>query len=205
MQSINQLKTSGWVRLFVLFAAGLWVSYAQAASGANQPQNLAALLQLMAQRTQAQANFVETKHLSVLTRPLVSRGILTYRAPDYLAKVTQHPQVERFIIQGQHISIQQGDKPARTLAIDRYPLLVALIDPLRATLAGNQQQLSRYYQLNFAHNKQGWELDLWPKSKALKKQVNFMQIKGSNNQITSMRINQTHGDYRLIQITPHAG
>jgi outer membrane lipoprotein-sorting protein len=155
------------------------------------------LPQLMAllQRVQAEtASFVERKHLRILKEPQQSSGQLVYVRPDKLQKDTILPKPERLIVEGDRLTIeQQGDKTRRLLLQD-FPQIRAVVESIRATLAGDLPTLTFFYHVSLQGIPEDWTLQLVPKDSKTREFVTAIRISGSKDVIRSIETLEGDGD-----------
>jgi hypothetical protein len=71
-----------------------------AAQAADTAWDIDRLMQSLAKVSVGRADFVETKYIAMLDRPVESSGQLFYVAPDKLEKRTLRPRPESMIIEG---------------------------------------------------------------------------------------------------------
>ena len=81
----------------------LWLALPAAAQALALDELMAALRAV----PQRHAAFEETKHLAVLTQPLVRRGTLEYTRPDRLRMQVDSPYFERLTIAGDALTIER--------------------------------------------------------------------------------------------------
>ncbi len=114
---------------------------------------LARLFSELGARRERQARFNERKFSALLKAPIESSGTLTFRAPDFLEKRTVEPQPESVRIEGNVVTYEGspmgGAVQTRTFALSDAPLLAALSESLRATLAGDLPALRRHYDVGW--------------------------------------------------------
>ena len=130
-----------------LIAAAL-LALAQDVATADANPELDQLMGLLAQRRHGEADFSETKYLSLLRQPLKSSGVLIYEAPDHLEQRTEAPKPQSVVLDHGMLTLQIG-KRQRVLRLADYPQLAPLIDSIRATLAGDRAALERVFQIGF--------------------------------------------------------
>lgn len=146
------------------------------------------------------ADFVEEKHLSSLTVPLVSRGHLAFTRPDHLEQDTETPKPERLVIEGDQLTITQDGEAPRTVSLDEHPALRALADTLRATLAGDLTALRRLYAIEEQGTLQVWRLLLVPRAPALRRALARVTLDGSEAELRQIDIQQANGDEQRLTI-----
>lgn len=180
-----------------LVAAGLVLP-----AHAQQPA-LEALMRGMAAVRQRQERFTEEKAIPELDLPLPSEGTLRWSAPDRLEKHTTWPIEERLRVQGDRMFYERPDRGiSREFGLDEQPELRALVESIRATLAGDLASLRRYYDVSFDGTADGdWQMVLTPLSMRLRAAVQRITLAGRGAQILSVETDGGGGITRM-HITP---
>lgn len=175
---------------------------------ADEP--LARLFSELGAQREHQARFSERKFSSLLKAPIESSGTLIFRAPGYLEKRTVEPQRETVRIEGSVVTYEsaggRGAAQKRTFSLSDAPLLAALIESLRATLAGDLPTLRLHYDVTWSAlapqvQTEGWQLTLVPRERALLDAVSKVVLRGTGAQIASVEIVEANGDLTLMQIS----
>ena len=160
------------------------------------------LMQNMASVKSSEKKFTERKYMSVLTTPLVSSGTLSYRAPAWLAKHTLHPRNERMVLNHGIITIENSSgQVQRSMMVDQYPAIGAFVESIRATLAGDQKALEKYYQIKLAGNPDRWNLQLLPRDPETLRVVHEIRMEGRDNQIDTIEIREANGNRSVMTVT----
>jgi len=193
-------RTGAWVTAACLVLS-LSPAFAAAAPGASAPCGLDQVMALLSQQRHAEAAFDERQYLAVLTRPLVSSGILIYDAPAYLEQRTLHPRRQTMVLDHGTLTLQVG-RHRRSVSLAQYPQLAPLIDSMRATLAGDRAALERHFTLQFHGDPGHWQLRLKPRAPQLAARIRDIQIDGARAQITAVRVRQRDGDHSVLLIRP---
>ena len=170
------------------------------AIAADDSFNLQQLAGLMSGVQHSQAEFVETKTIAMLERPLRLQGKLYFRAPDYLRKEVTSPEHEDYEVDGDMVRIQSADGSTRTLSLDRHPALRAFAEAFRATLRGDVVQLRRYYELQLSGSADDWLLRMTPRDTTIAAHVKQIEVNGNGAQLFSILIQETDGDQSLMRI-----
>lgn len=156
----------------------------------------------LAQVRNAKATFIERKYLSILKTPLEYSGTLVYRAPGHLEKITLHPKPESLVLDKDDLVIQNGDvQKKRTLSLHDYPVVWAFVESFRSTLAGDIETLNHFYHVSLGGHPKQWQLALHPLDDGMKKWISEIRIRGSLNQIDSIDIRESGGDYSVMTIS----
>ena len=149
---------------------------------AEEAWTLQQLMELLAAVTEVDATFIERKEMTVLETPLETSGVLHYRAPDELEKEVLYPEPMRYTITRDQIVIDQPGGKQQIFPLDQYPLLRVLTESLRATLAGDQATLERFYRLTFSGEPEDWTLRLEPTDPDIARRVVAIVIRGNGTQ-----------------------
>ncbi len=153
----------------------------------------------------ASATFLEQKFVQMLKQPLQSSGRLIYVAPDRLQKETLAPAPSELIVNGDHLTVQQPDGKLRDLSLSEFPEIGALIESIRATLAGDAATLTRYYTTTLAGTANDWSLQLEPRDQRLRKLLTMVRIQGEGTSIRAIETTEHDGDRTEMTITPDPG
>ncbi|NJN46653.1 MAG: hypothetical protein HC808_09415 [Candidatus Competibacteraceae bacterium] len=153
------------LRLVLIFS--LFVTVANATDGWDLPQ----LMNRLAEVKTINARFQERKELAMLAEPLLLTGTLSYNAPHYLQKHTLQPYDERYTVDQDWLTIETSEG-RRNLYLPGHVEVGALVEAIRATLAGDLATLQRYYRCNCKDNRPigacAWNpwLNEWPSMSA---------------------------------------
>jgi len=164
---------------------------------------LEALMRAMAAVRQREDRFAEDKVIPELDLPLPSTGVLRWQAPDRLEKHTTSPIEERLRVQGGRMLYERPDRGiAREFGLDEQPELRALVESVRATLAGDLVALRRHYDAAFDGSPEGaWRLVLTPLSARVRAAVQRIGVAGRGPQLVSVETEGGGGVTRM-RITP---
>ncbi len=159
------------------------------------------LFTLLAARRHGHVPFTEVHEMAMLKEPLTSSGELFYDAPDRLEKRTLAPRAETLVLDHGVLTAQRGGH-RHVLELTAYPQVVPFVESIRATLAGDEAALERYFSLDFQGELAHWTLQLTPKDSAVAHTVKDITIEGERDVLHSVLIRQSDGDRSLITIGP---
>lgn len=157
------------------------------------------LMQILAHVETHEAVFTEKKSLALLAEPLLSSGTLRYRRPDYVERITLKPQYERFLYEKGTITIE-ADGRQRQLRAQNQPALAALIESVRATLAGDEEALRRYYTLQVSGTAKKWVIEMTPTEPDVGKRIRWIRISGAQDRLQQVEILETSDDRTVMTI-----
>lgn len=172
----------------------------QRAHAADAPWDIERLMQALARVQVGRADFVETKTIAMLDKPVVSSGQLFYVAPDKLEKRTLKPRPESMIIEGNTLVIERGRQNI-TMQVDSAPELAGFVNSIRGTLAGDRRALERSFALSLEGPPQRWLLTLKPLDQRMAAAVASIRIAGVQDDVRSVEILQADGDRSVMTIS----
>lgn len=175
----------------------------QAQRAATVPQwNLPALMTTLRQVRGSTAHFDETRYLHLLSQPQRSSGRLIYVAPDRLQKETLEPTASRMTIIGDRLTIERPGGSPREMSMRDNAAVGALVESVRATLAGDLPALTRYFLVTLDGGPDNWSLGLVPREGSLRELIATIRIQGGRDAIREIDTAAANGDRTDTVITP---
>ena len=169
---------------------------------ADREWGLEQLMQQLAQVRHVKGTFTERKHLRILDKPLDFSGTLVYTAPAHLEKHTLLPRAQSLILDRDELVIEDRDrKQRRVLQLQAYPVIWALVESIRATLAGDLPALNRFYRVDLEGRENQWRLLLRPTDTRLGALLTIVRISGQGRHVRSVEIVEAEGDRSVMTIT----
>jgi hypothetical protein len=169
-----------------------------AASPASS-EPLDALMQRLAVRRHGHVTFTEVQYLAVLERPLESSGELLYEAPDRLEKRIVKPRPETLVLAHGVLSATRG-RHTHTVDLATWPQIAALLECMRATLAGDGAALERIFSVQLEGDPAHWTLHLAPRDPDAARAVSAVRISGEGADLRKVEILEADGDRSLLTI-----
>ena len=139
------------------------------------------------------ADFVETRHLSLLDAPLESRGTLYFLPQNQMARHVEHPEPAVMIASGSVVHMRDS-YGTETLDLSGYPAAKRLIEQFSVTLRGDLRALRERYEVEFELEERRWVLKLKPRSVLLKKLIASIRLAGEGETLDSMVTVDSSGD-----------
>jgi outer membrane lipoprotein-sorting protein len=176
----------------------LWLASTPASA---QGWNLDALMSELAAVPASRTRFVETRHLAMLTQPLELKGSLSYERPNRLVKHVESPFDELLTVDGEALSLVNKTKgEQRSLSLREQPALGALVEGVRATLAGDRAQLERHYRVQFSGRREAWRLHLVPRATQVRAHVESITVSGAAARPQRIEVLESTGDRSVMTI-----
>jgi outer membrane lipoprotein-sorting protein len=121
------------------------------------------------------ARFVQTKHLSLLEEPLVSRGRFVFAKPDRVLWAIEEPQPVRVVIAGDDVRLEGVSKGDRS-ALAMSPLST-MLSQLAAIFAGSIEKLEEGFEVTAVDDGTNVQLTLTPRREAWKRMFQVVRLR----------------------------
>ncbi|MDX2251865.1 MAG: LolA-related protein [Nitrospira sp.] len=145
--------------------------------------------------------FEEETYSSLLTKPIVARGVLRFTPPSRLEKDVLEPSRERYVVEGDLVTFESERKQVkRTISLNDYPALRGFVEAFRAGVTGDAALLMRHYETALSGNRRQWLLQLRPRDPAGKAMLDSIQFSGSEGRIGSITIRLPDGDRSVLRL-----
>ncbi len=175
------------------------------AQGAEAEWGLANLMRSLKAVESSKARFSERKELAILNEPLESSGTLVYRAPGRLEKHTLAPERESLVLDGKDLVLENTARGWRkTFALHEHPVIWALVESIRSTLAGDLPTLQRFYEVELEGSEPAWQLRLRSREPGMKAVVDVIRVSGSGTSVSRIETVETGGDRSVMTISRDA-
>jgi outer membrane lipoprotein-sorting protein len=162
---------------------------------------LADLMAMLARVPSATDSFTETRQSAFLSAPLVLKGTLAYARPGRLEKHVQSPYDERTVIDGDNVTLENRTTgQARAFSLSSSAAATALVESLRATLAGDSAALERHYRIQVEGTKDAWTLVLLPRDAKVAGYVTRIRIAGAAGKLSRVEVEEASGDSSTMTI-----
>ncbi len=184
----------------VIAAAALPAAIAQTESKAKW--DLTQLMHDLRQVKTARGRFVERRYLAILTAPLESSGTLVYIAPGRLEKHTLSPRQDSLTLDGDTLLVENKETgQRRQVALEEQPVVRAFVESIRATLAGDLQTLSRFYEVSLEGDASRWRLRLKPTAPRMREVISEIRLSGNGTWVGVIEILDAGGDRSVMTVT----
>lgn len=156
----------------------------------------------LTERRETSVPFEETTYSSLLTQPLVVRGVLRFLPPARLEKEVLEPYRERYVIDGDQVTFESERKRVKkTISLEDYPVLRSFVDAFRASFTGDAVQLKQIYETRLDGNRRKWVLLLRPHDPAGKTIVDSIEFSGSEGRLATITVHAPDGDRSVMTLS----
>ncbi len=187
------------LRARIARAASVLLLASLAAAAQEEPWDFARLMGELAQVQTSRARYSEVRSVAVLQKPLQLSGTLFYERPARIEKRQILPFREVISVDGDWLTVEREGK-TRRIALQNATLVAALVESLRATLAGDGTELERLYRAKVQGTRQRWTLVLAPREAEIGGVVKSIVIAGSGSRIVRLEILEPSGDGSVMTI-----
>ena len=157
------------------------------------------LMSALAHAKPGKARFVEKKYISTLDQPVESSGEMLYTPPDRLEKRTLKPKPESMVLERDRLVLERG-RNKYSMQLDDMPEIAALIESVRATLAGDRRVIELNYVAALQGTRERWTLSLVPSNLQALQKVKRIILSGANDEVKQVEVLQADGDRSVTTI-----
>jgi outer membrane lipoprotein-sorting protein len=166
------------------------------AAAAAQPADSLTLEQLMegmASASGVAAKFREVKEVSLLSRPLETRGELYFVPPDRMARLTTEPSRAWLIVDGERV--QLGDETGvEPIDLTGDPMASLFVENFVVLFRGDLDALRARYDVSFEARGDAWTLTLVPSRAPVDRFIESITLRGDARLMREMRVLEKDGD-----------
>lgn len=199
MYSMRALLTIGI--LLVTSFGGAIVAGPSHADSSSDAFTLEQVVTLLKEERESLVSFEEETYSSLLTRPLVVRGILRFLPPSTLEKEVLEPYRERYRIEGDQVTFESERKHVKkTISLEAYPALRSFVEAFRASLAGDEVRLKQTYETTLDGDRRGWRLRLRPHDPMSQSIIDHILLSGAGGRIATITVRAADGDRSVMKL-----
>jgi outer membrane lipoprotein-sorting protein len=191
-----------WVGVLLLFVL-VTPSQLRAESAAeidlgSDPPGFLELMARFSQSGVVRARVEETRTLALLSEPIETEGVVYFAPPSRLARYTTRPGKSRVVVNGTRVAFSD-ETGHRTMDLEGSEVAQTLIGNLMFLLRGDAAALRERYVIAFRTARAGWELDLEPRSRAVRALIERTVFRGEGSSVSSMETIETNGDHSIAR------
>jgi hypothetical protein len=155
-------------------------------------------------QTFVRADFVQTKQMAAMKRPLITSGHLLVSRQDGVLWQIDQPYKVAYVLGKDSIAEIAADGTRRVRTARDVPGLAQVGRVFRALLAADTSSLAEYFDASGKMEKGRWELTLVPRQAQIAKFMKVLRL-GGKDFVESVRIEEVSGDLTQIQIRNSRG
>lgn len=148
----------------------------------------------------SESRYTEEKHYDMMDIPMIQQGVLRYESPERLAWDRGVGGKARYEILDDQMVASRNGKVVQTISLESMPAMRAFIESFRATLAGNEARLRKYYEVEFSGVLENWQLQLKPRDRDMRRFIDSILIQGQKDQLRLIEIHEINGDWSRMEL-----
>lgn len=168
-------------------------------ASANQPFELASLLERIRVEPPARVAFSEQRQNRLLKEPMVLGGHLAYLDAGHLQKVVETPFSETLSVEGDEIALS-GNGRERRLSLRNRQSFRVMLQGIEAVMAGDVAVLEEHFEVALTGDEADWRIDLVPRSGRLAKRLQGMTVAGAGDRVQSIRFELADGEWQRLEL-----
>jgi hypothetical protein len=163
-----------------------------------EPDTLSRIGAQMEQHPVVRAEFMQTKQMSALKRPLVTSGRLVFSRRYGVLWQIEQPYRMSYVLGEERIVEIAADGTRRERGLRDVPGLAQVGRVFRAMLGANTSALRELFVVRVQGGPDKWEIDLTPRQAQLAQFLSGLQLSGGRF-VESLSISETGGDMTQIR------
>jgi len=189
------------MRWSILFVTPVLVCWSLSHAAAGSEWTVEALMGLLKAQRENSVSFQEATYSSLLTEPLIARGVLKFVPPDRLEKIITAPSHVRYVVEGDRVTFESERKGVkRTISLEEYPALRSFVEAFRSSLNGDVVQLRQVHEVTLDGSSLKWTLLLRPREPSGKSVVDYILLTGSEGRVATIAIRSPDGDRSVMTL-----
>lgn len=150
------------------------------------------------------SEFVQTKQMAALKRPLMTAGRLTFSRQYGVLWQIEKPFRMSYVLGDERIVEIASDGTRRERGLREVPGLAQVGRVFRALLGANSAALQEYFDVRVHGDVGQWRIELTPRQPQLAQFLSGMQLSGSRF-VEEIRISEAGGDQTQIRLLKAQG
>jgi len=187
---------------FVLFLSLFCLGKIKAQDFTKAPKaEVMKVLQKLSEEAQTlQSPFVQEKHMSFLTEPLLSEGQFVFAQPDKLRWAYTKPYIYTIVFNGKTISINDGSQTT-AFNIQENPLFAEVNEMMLGLVQGKLIAQSQQFDVQYLQNSKIYKLIFTPRKKEMRDMLSSIEmiIDKTDGTAQTIRMNEQNDDFTLIK------
>jgi outer membrane lipoprotein-sorting protein len=158
-----------------------------------QPLSVDSLLSRFRALPGLQANFHETKKLTLLKAPLTSEGTIHFAPPDRLARHTTGPAESMLIVDSHEVRFGDAES-SQAISLSGNPVVRLFVDAFLKVLEGDKTALEKIFTIELKPSGAGWIMVLLPKLAPMNEVIDRLVLEGNGAVLSKLTVREKGGD-----------
>ncbi len=176
---------------------------------AEEEWNAEILMREFSRVEEATLAFTEIRKSIFLIIDTELSGTITYRAPDFLEKVTETPYYERLLMDGDTLVLEKASSIGQnenhlirqSYSVNSHEVLKSVVEGFQSMMSGNHDELSTKYSFDFSGKREDWQLRVRPRTEEILRHIEWIDLSGQDTEIQKIVTSQSDGDKSTLHLS----
>lgn len=200
------IKSVNMKRLILLFSLVICTlaSVAQNdVSASEQKQMVSQIVSASKSVNSLQSDFVQTKHLRILGKDMVSKGKLYLKGGQKLRWEYTSPYTYIFIINGGKVLMKNSNNKTNSIDVNSSKMFKSITRIMMSSMTGECLSNSKEFKVTMKKGNSEWIAQLVPQQKELASMFSLitLHINPSTKMVTQVELKEKSGDTTIIKMS----
>ena len=163
----------------------------------NTPE-LEKVQQMLSVADNLKGDFTQTRHIALLSAPLISSGNFVISKTTGLTWDQLKPFASSLQVTDTKLIQKMGDNPPTTITKEQQPIVFSFTSIFLSIFKGDTAKVKQYFNIYFMGDTVHWEIALKPNSSPLNKAIASIELSGGEY-IQTVSINEVKKNKMVIE------
>jgi len=200
-KNMDRVKTTWTMRLAVILVAQFWWLLPATAQQTNEAEVKQKINEVASKMKTMECDFVQTKHLKMLSEKMVSRGKMYYRQPDMLRWEYQSPYSYVFILNGSKVLLKNSRR-SDVVDVNRNKVFKEIARIMMNSVVGKSLTDEKDFKVSMSTTAGEWIATLLPQRKDMKQmfQKIVLHFNKQRAMVSTVELIEKKGDRTVIEL-----
>lgn len=151
--------------------------------------------------TSMQCDFEQTKSMKMMSKKMVSKGIMYFRRPDKLRWQYTSPYDYTFVLNGDKVRIKSS-KSTQNIDVKQNKMFRQITDVIVKSVTGGSLKSNADFQVELYKKNKTYSARMYPKKKEVKQVYKFIELTFNSGltMVSSVRMEEKTGDVTIVRL-----
>ena len=151
--------------------------------------------------TSMQCDFEQTKSMKMMSKKMVSKGIMYFRRPDKLRWQYTSPYDYTFVLNGDKVRIKSS-KSTQNIDVKQNKMFRQITDVIVKSVTGGSLKSNADFQVELYKKDKTYSARMYPKKKEVKQVYKFIELTFNSGltMVSSVRMEEKTGDVTTVRL-----
>lgn len=189
------------MKRILLYICLVLLPFAVMAQGMSEREMIETIASSAGEVQTFQCDILQTKHMRMMKRGMVSKGVMKYRRPDFLRWEYTSPYSYTFLLHGEKVTISKGEKND-VLDLAQNRMMREITSVMIGTMTGSALKDEKTFSAQVKEDGNHWAVTLLPKKKDLRQMYTAIVLTYNPKMACVERVEMTEksGDRTIIEL-----